>query len=91
MSGWVGRQAGWQKYDQAKQRGSTYLGGADDGLADHVGARDHHLLREHDALRRDLHAEVAARHHDAVAGGQDLVVVVQALRVRVRVRVRISS
>ena len=38
---------------------------------------------------RDLHAEVAARHHDAVGGGEDLVELVEAL-VRFRVRVELG-
>ena len=38
---------------------------------------------------RDLHAEVAARHHDAVGRGQDLVELVEAL-VRVMVRVELG-
>jgi len=46
-----------------------------------VGLVDHHLLREEDLLGRDLHAQVPARHHDAVGIHQDLLVVVQAFLV----------
>ena len=42
---------------------------------------DHHLLLAEDLLRGDLHAEVAARHHHAVGGGEDLVELVEALLV----------
>ena len=43
----------------------------------YIGAADHHLLRHEDFLDGDLHAEVAARDHDAVRGTHDLIVVVQ--------------
>jgi hypothetical protein len=48
-------------------------------LARDVAPRDDHLLRNDDALRRDLDAEVAARHHDAVGLGDDRVDIVDAL------------
>jgi hypothetical protein len=46
-----------------------------------VALLDHHLLREEDLLRRDLHAEVAARDHHAVGLGEDFVKVLDALLV----------
>ena len=33
--------------------------------------REHHLQRQEDLLRRDLHAEVAARDHDHIGGSDD--------------------
>ena len=42
---------------------------------------DHHLLLAEDALGRDLHPEVAARHHHAVGHLEDLVELVEALLV----------
>mmetsp|Transcript_17814 Transcript_17814/g.58960 ORF Transcript_17814/g.58960 Transcript_17814/m.58960 type:complete len:668 (+) Transcript_17814:184-2187(+) len=52
---------------------------ADAGLARDVALCDHHLLREEHLLRRDLDAQVAARHHDAVGGGENLVKVAHPL------------
>mmetsp|Transcript_69386 Transcript_69386/g.167831 ORF Transcript_69386/g.167831 Transcript_69386/m.167831 type:complete len:516 (+) Transcript_69386:274-1821(+) len=56
-----------------------HLRRADDRLAREVALCDHRLLREEDLLRRDLDAEVAARHHDAVRLRQDRVEVAHAL------------
>ena len=42
---------------------------------------DEHLLDDRHLLQRDLHAQVAAGHHDAVAHAQDLVDVLHALHV----------
>mmetsp|Transcript_510 Transcript_510/g.1397 ORF Transcript_510/g.1397 Transcript_510/m.1397 type:complete len:512 (+) Transcript_510:699-2234(+) len=50
-------------------------------LACQVALGDHHLLRKRHLLRRDLHAQVTTRHHDAVRERQDLVKVAQALGV----------
>mmetsp|Transcript_3513 Transcript_3513/g.15487 ORF Transcript_3513/g.15487 Transcript_3513/m.15487 type:complete len:311 (-) Transcript_3513:976-1908(-) len=49
------------------------------GLTRGVTFLDHELLREEDLLGRDLHPEVAARDHDAVAQAEDVVVVAQTL------------
>ena len=42
---------------------------------------DHHLLRQEDLLRRDLHPQVPARDHDSVRLFEDRVKVLQALLV----------
>lgn len=63
-----------------KERGSAYhLRRANDWFAGEVGARNHHLLREKNLGRRNLHAEVAARDHDAVRLGENLAIVLDAL------------
>mmetsp|Transcript_25064 Transcript_25064/g.77314 ORF Transcript_25064/g.77314 Transcript_25064/m.77314 type:complete len:469 (-) Transcript_25064:242-1648(-) len=59
--------------------GGQHLGGRDHVLAGGLGLLDHHLLRHPDLLHRDLHAQVAASHHDAVGLREDLVEVPQAL------------
>ena len=59
--------------------GVEHLRRGDDGLAAEVSLPDHHLLHPEDSLQWDLHAEVAARDHDAVAQPEDVVVVAQAL------------
>mmetsp|Transcript_25891 Transcript_25891/g.77217 ORF Transcript_25891/g.77217 Transcript_25891/m.77217 type:complete len:552 (-) Transcript_25891:3-1658(-) len=53
----------------------------DAGLARRTALSNHHLLLAEDLLGRDLHAEVAARDHDAVRGGEDLVELVEPLLV----------
>ena len=50
-----------------------HLGRGDRRLAVRVGLADQLLLRDRDALDRDLDAEIAARDHDAVGGLEDLV------------------
>mmetsp|Transcript_15049 Transcript_15049/g.35858 ORF Transcript_15049/g.35858 Transcript_15049/m.35858 type:complete len:510 (+) Transcript_15049:276-1805(+) len=58
-----------------------HLGRRYHGLASNVAFLDHHLLREEDLLGGDLHAEVAARDHDAVGLFEDGVKVGDALLV----------
>mmetsp|Transcript_4128 Transcript_4128/g.6827 ORF Transcript_4128/g.6827 Transcript_4128/m.6827 type:complete len:416 (-) Transcript_4128:111-1358(-) len=58
-----------------------HLSRDDTGLARVATLLDHQLLLTEDLLRRDLHPEVAARHHHAVGGLEDLVELVQALLV----------
>ena len=54
-----------------------HLRGGDDRLAREVGLRDELLLRDGDLLDRHFHAEIAARDHDAVGRGEDLVEVLE--------------
>mmetsp|Transcript_10421 Transcript_10421/g.47024 ORF Transcript_10421/g.47024 Transcript_10421/m.47024 type:complete len:350 (+) Transcript_10421:2139-3188(+) len=61
--------------------GLEHLGGGDDGLTAEVGLSDHHLLDPEYSLQGDLHAEVAAGHHDAVGVLEDVVKVCDALLV----------
>ena len=61
--------------------GLEHLSGGDDELAGFVAALDHALLREEDLLHANLHAEVAARDHDAVGLLHDVGEVVEALHV----------
>mmetsp|Transcript_3461 Transcript_3461/g.15219 ORF Transcript_3461/g.15219 Transcript_3461/m.15219 type:complete len:408 (+) Transcript_3461:529-1752(+) len=53
--------------------GLEHLRGADAKLARDVALGDHHLLGKSDLLGGDLHAEVAAGHHDAVGVLEDVV------------------
>ena len=55
-----------------------HLGCGDDALAAHAADGDQMLLDGGQLGKRHLHAEVAAGHHDALAGGADLVDVVHA-------------
>ena len=61
--------------------GFEHLRSSDDWLGCDVSLLDHPLLGDEDLLRRDLHAEIATGDHDTVGGGEDLVVVVEALLV----------
>mmetsp|Transcript_3464 Transcript_3464/g.15235 ORF Transcript_3464/g.15235 Transcript_3464/m.15235 type:complete len:408 (+) Transcript_3464:532-1755(+) len=61
--------------------GLEHLRGADAKLARDVALGDHHLLGKSDLLGGDLHAEVAAGHHDAVGVLEDIVEVAHALLV----------
>mmetsp|Transcript_109989 Transcript_109989/g.354733 ORF Transcript_109989/g.354733 Transcript_109989/m.354733 type:complete len:524 (-) Transcript_109989:26-1597(-) len=61
--------------------GGHHLRGRDRVLARGPGLLDHHLLCHPDLLHGDLHAQVAARHHDAVGLRQDGIEVLQALHV----------
>ena len=51
-------------------------------LASLAALDDHILLLAENLLGRDLHTEVASRHHDAVRLLEDLVELVQALEIR---------
>mmetsp|Transcript_83269 Transcript_83269/g.268429 ORF Transcript_83269/g.268429 Transcript_83269/m.268429 type:complete len:434 (-) Transcript_83269:112-1413(-) len=62
-------------------RGLKHLRGGDHGLANNVAPGDHHLLRQKHLLGWDLHAQIAARHHDGIAGLDDRVEILQALLV----------
>ena len=55
-----------------------HLGRGDHALAAHAADGDQMLLDGGQLGKWHLHAEVAARHHDALAGGADLVDVVHA-------------
>ena len=57
-----------------------HLGGHDDRLGVAAGLVDDLLLQERHVLERALHAEVAAGDHEAVEGLDDLVEVVDRLR-----------
>ena len=57
-----------------------HLGGDDDRLGAAAGDLAGPLLHERHLLERHLDAEVAAGHHDAVEGADDLVEVVDGLR-----------
>ena len=59
---------------------SQHLGGDDDRLGVEAGPLDDLLLQERHVLERALHRQVAARHHEAVEGGDDLVEVLDRLR-----------
>ena len=59
--------------------GVQHLGGGDDRLAAGHALGDHILLNGGDLRKVDLHAHVAASHHDAVRFGQDLPQVADAL------------
>ena len=50
-----------------------HLRRGDDRFAREIRLRDELLLRVRDLLDRHLHAEIAARDHDAVGGGEDFV------------------
>ena len=58
-----------------------HLSGNDDGLLPEDAFLDEHTLYAWDALCRNLDAQVAAGHHDAVAVVQDFVDIVYALLV----------
>ena len=58
-----------------------HLGRDDDGFASLAALGDHDLLLAEHLLGRDLHTQVASRHHDPVRGLEDLVKVVKALLV----------
>ena len=57
-----------------------HLGGDDDGLGVAASGLDDLLLQHRDVLERHLDAQVTARHHDAVERGDDLVDVLDRLR-----------
>mmetsp|Transcript_68685 Transcript_68685/g.196976 ORF Transcript_68685/g.196976 Transcript_68685/m.196976 type:complete len:582 (+) Transcript_68685:261-2006(+) len=61
--------------------GLQHLRGGDHGLANNVAPGDHHLLRQEHLLRRNLHAQVTARDHDAIARITDRSEVLQTLLV----------
>ena len=43
----------------------------------HIALRDHQLLSDRDFLRRDLHAKITTRYHDAIGRLQDVIKVLQ--------------
>ena len=57
--------------------GIQHLGGCDDHLACLTALFDHHFLEMGQLLRRDLHAQVAPGHHDAVALFNDIIQIFQ--------------
>src|SRR5690606_12665251 len=61
--------------------GLQHLRRGDDRLAVAVAHFDHVLLDQRHVLRRDVHAQIAAGHHDAVALLDDLLQVLHALAV----------
>ncbi len=60
--------------------GFEHLRGGDDRLAREAGLGDELLLQDGHFLDRHFHAEVAARHHDAVRRLQDFVKVLEGVR-----------
>ena len=60
--------------------GFEHLRGGDDRLAREAGLGDELLLQDGHFLDRHFHAEVAARHHDAVRRLQDFVEVLERVR-----------
>mmetsp|Transcript_47611 Transcript_47611/g.113142 ORF Transcript_47611/g.113142 Transcript_47611/m.113142 type:complete len:288 (-) Transcript_47611:867-1730(-) len=67
--------AGWA---WGGSHGLEHLGGSDHRLALKIALLDHHLLHQEDLLGRDLHAHVTSSHHDAIAGLDDLINVLDA-------------
>mmetsp|Transcript_6779 Transcript_6779/g.14645 ORF Transcript_6779/g.14645 Transcript_6779/m.14645 type:complete len:367 (+) Transcript_6779:183-1283(+) len=61
--------------------GGQHLSCRHDDLAGLIRLLDHHLLGHPHLLHGDLHAEIAAGHHDAVGLRKDLLEVLQALDV----------
>mmetsp|Transcript_61230 Transcript_61230/g.134083 ORF Transcript_61230/g.134083 Transcript_61230/m.134083 type:complete len:413 (-) Transcript_61230:242-1480(-) len=61
--------------------GCQHLRGTNGIFTSRLGLLQHHLLSHPHFLHRDLHAQISARHHDAIGLRQDLLEVLQALHV----------
>ena len=60
--------------------GLEHLCGADNGLAGNVALCNHHFLGQKHGRARDLDTKVTSSHHHAVSLGQDIVKVLNALK-----------